>query len=263
MVRSILTVHRLLPLLNRAGVTVFGTNSEANSLTVDELALLEALRNGGIPIGAGRSAGDRRCGAADQGPAAEAAAVLVPPPTTSRPATVLAYYSELVVGSPALRVVLYHIPLSGVPITPGPSSSCSRPIRRPSRHRDPRTTSATRSISAAFPAFMHAGSDEHCSRRGSSAEGYQRPSILPQLALRADRARPGRGRGGLTAVRRIFGPSDDCSAEGGGCPLWPRTSFAMPRCRSAAWPELGDALAGALERRRPAGLLSAGGAISG
>ena len=60
--------------LNRAGVglAVFGTNSEANSLTVDEkLALLEALRNGGIPgsalmPGTGALA-NRRCGAADQG----------------------------------------------------------------------------------------------------------------------------------------------------------------------------------------------------
>jgi len=113
------------------GLAVFGTNSEANSLTVEEkITLLDAVRSAGIE-GAALMPGT---GALAIGDAVrltraalevEAAAVLVLPPFYYKPVGedgLFAYYSELVqrVGSTALKVVLYHIPrLSGVPITPG------------------------------------------------------------------------------------------------------------------------------------------------
>ncbi|WP_186024355.1 dihydrodipicolinate synthase family protein [Burkholderia gladioli] len=84
-----------------AGLAIFGTNSEANSLSVGErIELTEALL------------------------AAGAAGVLMLPPFFYKPLGedgLFAYYSEVIerVGDARLALYLYHIPaLSGVPITP-------------------------------------------------------------------------------------------------------------------------------------------------
>jgi 4-hydroxy-tetrahydrodipicolinate synthase len=111
------------------GLAMFGTNSEANSLTVDErLALLHQLVDSGLPAdrmmpGTGACAlGDavRLCGAAAR---LGAAAVLMLPPFYYKPVSddgLFAFYAETIerVGDPRLKICLYHIPrFSGVPIT--------------------------------------------------------------------------------------------------------------------------------------------------
>jgi 4-hydroxy-tetrahydrodipicolinate synthase len=113
----------------RAGLAVFGTNSEANSLSMAErMDLLDALIEGGIDPrvmmpGTGSSAlpdavamtrhvVGRGCGGA-----------LVLPPFFYKGVAedgVYRYYSEIIekVGSASLQLYLYHIPqVSGVPIT--------------------------------------------------------------------------------------------------------------------------------------------------
>jgi 4-hydroxy-tetrahydrodipicolinate synthase len=113
----------------RAGLAVFGTNSEANSLSLAErLELLDALVDGGIDprvlmpgtgssalpdaVALTRHAVRRGCGGA-----------LVLPPFFYKGVAedgVYRYYSEIIekVGSAALQLYLYHIPqVSGVPIT--------------------------------------------------------------------------------------------------------------------------------------------------
>jgi 4-hydroxy-tetrahydrodipicolinate synthase len=110
------------------GLAVFGTTSEANSLSLDERrSLLERLVEGGIPAarlmpGTGlpslpdsvaltRHAVDAGCGG-----------VLVLPPFYYKGVSddgLVAFYSELVerVGDPRLQLYLYHIPqMTGVPI---------------------------------------------------------------------------------------------------------------------------------------------------
>lgn len=104
------------------GLAVFGTNSEANSLTVDEkVGLLEALVANGIPgdqlmPGTGScSIGDTvalsRC-AVELG----CAGVLMLPPFYYKGVSdegLFRYYAEVIerVGDARLRVYLYHIPL--------------------------------------------------------------------------------------------------------------------------------------------------------
>jgi 4-hydroxy-tetrahydrodipicolinate synthase len=112
-----------------AGLAVFGTNSEANSLTVEErLELLAAVIAAGLPPasllpGTGACAiGDSvRLGSAAAN--AQCAGVLMLPPFYYKQVSdegVFAAYSEVIerVGDRQLRVFLYHIPqLSGVPIS--------------------------------------------------------------------------------------------------------------------------------------------------
>jgi 4-hydroxy-tetrahydrodipicolinate synthase len=111
------------------GLAVFGTNSEANSLSVDErLDLLDTLIDAGLPAhrmmpGTGSCSlpdAVRLCAAAAQ---AKTAAVLMLPPFYYKPVSddaLFSFYAETIerVGDPHLKICLYHIPqLSGVPIT--------------------------------------------------------------------------------------------------------------------------------------------------
>jgi 4-hydroxy-tetrahydrodipicolinate synthase len=112
-----------------SGLAIFGTNSEANSLSVGErLALLSALLDAGLPAsrmmpGTGACAlsdAVTLCAAAAQ---AKTAAVLMLPPFYYKDVPedgLFAFYAEAVerVGDAGLRICLYHIPqVSGVPIS--------------------------------------------------------------------------------------------------------------------------------------------------
>ena len=114
-----------------AGLAVFGTNSEANSLSVEErMELLEALIAAGIPPdrlmpGTGCSALPDSVRLTAHAVKLGCAGVLVLPPFYYKGVTddgLYRSYSEIIqrVGDPRLRVYLYHIPqVSGVPISVG------------------------------------------------------------------------------------------------------------------------------------------------
>jgi 4-hydroxy-tetrahydrodipicolinate synthase len=112
-----------------SGLAIFGTNSEANSLSVAErLGLLSALIDAGLPAsrmmpGTGACAlsdAVTLCAAAAR---EKTAAVLMLPPFYYKDVSedgLFAFYSEAIerVGDASLRICLYHIPqVSGVPIT--------------------------------------------------------------------------------------------------------------------------------------------------
>jgi 4-hydroxy-tetrahydrodipicolinate synthase len=112
-----------------AGLAVFGTNSEANSLTVEErLELLAALIAAGLSPGL-LLPGTGACAIGDSvrlssaAAKAQCAGVLMLPPFFYKQVSdegLFAAYSEVIerVGDRRLRVLLYHIPqLSGVPIS--------------------------------------------------------------------------------------------------------------------------------------------------
>jgi 4-hydroxy-tetrahydrodipicolinate synthase len=114
-----------------AGLAVFGTNSEANSLSLAErLELLGVLIDAGLPAGR-MMPGTGSCALPDAvtlcaaAAKAKTAAVLMLPPFYYKPLTdeaLFAFYAEVIerVGDADLRVCLYHIPqVSGVPITEG------------------------------------------------------------------------------------------------------------------------------------------------
>ncbi|PRG96600.1 dihydrodipicolinate synthase family protein [Burkholderia gladioli] len=113
-----------------AGLAIFGTNSEANSLSVGErIELTEALLAAGVPAarmmpGTGTSALPDTVRLTRHAVRAGAAGVLMLPPFFYKPLGedgLFAYYSEVIerVGDARLALYLYHIPaLSGVPITP-------------------------------------------------------------------------------------------------------------------------------------------------
>ena len=260
--------------LNRAGVglAVFGTNSEANSLTVDEkLALLEALRDGGIPgsalmPGTGALAIGDAVRLTKAALAAEAAAVLVLPPFYYKPAGedgLFAYYSELVqrVGGAALRIVLYHIPrLSGVPITPGLVEQLLKayPATFVGIKDSSNDIGHTAQMISSFPGFgIFAGSDEwllqamQLGARGCiSATANVNPAAIVALRAdwRSDKAEAAQAR--LTAVRRSFETYPMIAALKAAVAHYGRApSFAMPRVPLLPLgPELGNELVGALER---------------
>jgi 4-hydroxy-tetrahydrodipicolinate synthase len=256
------------------GLAVFGTNSEANSLTVEEkISLLEALRSGGIPgsalmPGTGALAIGDAVRLTKAALAVEAAAVLVLPPFYYKPAGedgLFAYYSELVqrVGSPALRIVLYHIPrLSGVPITPllveqllkaYPSTFVG--IKDSSNDID-----HTAQMIRSFPGFrIYAGSDEwllQAMRLGAqgciSATANVNPAAIVALRRdwRSEKAEAGQSR--LTAVRRIFEGYPMIAALKAGVAHYGRApSFAMPRVPLLPLgPELIQKLVAELDRNR-------------
>lgn len=112
-----------------AGLAVFGTNSEANSLTVEEkLELLGQLIAAEVPPekmmpGTGACALPDAVALCRAAAKAKAAAVLMLPPfyyKTVAEDGLFAFYAETIerVGDPALKICLYHIPqLSGVAIT--------------------------------------------------------------------------------------------------------------------------------------------------
>jgi len=113
-----------------AGLAVFGTNSEANSLTVAEkLELLALLIEAELPPekmmpGTGACALPDAVLLCQAAAKAKTAAVLMLPPFYYKSVSedgLFAFYAETIerVGDPALRICLYHIPqVSGVPITP-------------------------------------------------------------------------------------------------------------------------------------------------
>jgi len=112
-----------------AGLAVFGTNSEANSMSVEEkLELLEALLKGGVPP-ASLMPGTGHCALADSVKMTREAVrmgcggVLMLPPFYYKGVSdegLFRNYSEVIerVGDERLRLYLYHIPqVSNVPIT--------------------------------------------------------------------------------------------------------------------------------------------------
>jgi 4-hydroxy-tetrahydrodipicolinate synthase len=114
---------------NQVGLAIFGTNSEAASLSVSErLGLTDALLAAGIPA-ARMMPGTGACALPDavtltkHAAANGAAGCLMLPPFYFKGVSdegLYAYYSEVIerVGLANLKVYLYHIPaVSGVPIT--------------------------------------------------------------------------------------------------------------------------------------------------
>lgn len=114
---------------NGCGLAIFGTNSEANSLSVGErIALTDALLEAGVPAsammpGTGASALPDTVQLTRHAVQAGAAGALMLPPFFYKNVSddgLFAYYSEVIerVGDARLALYLYHIPaLSGVPIT--------------------------------------------------------------------------------------------------------------------------------------------------
>ena len=114
---------------NNVGLAIFGTNSEAASLSVSErLTLTDALLAAGIPAnrmmpGTGACALPDAVTLTKHAAANGAAGCLMLPPFYFKGVSdegLYAYYSEVIerVGNANLKVYLYHIPaVSGVPIT--------------------------------------------------------------------------------------------------------------------------------------------------
>lgn len=116
---------------NNAGLAIFGTNSEAASLSVDErLALTDALLAAGVPA-AKLMPGTGACSIRDAVTLTRhavqngAAGVLMLPPFYFKNVSddgLFAYYSEVIeqIGDERLAIYLYHIPqFTQVPITLG------------------------------------------------------------------------------------------------------------------------------------------------
>lgn len=114
---------------NDAGLAIFGTNSEAASITTSErIALTDTLLEAGIPAGR-MMPGTGACALSDavelsrHASEAGAAGLLVLPPFFFKGVSedgVFAYYSEIIerVGTGCAPIYLYHIPqLTYVPIT--------------------------------------------------------------------------------------------------------------------------------------------------
>ena len=114
---------------NKAGLAIFGTNSEAASISVPErLALTEALVEAGIPAarmmpGAGTCALPDAVELSRHASQLGAAGLLILPPFFFKGVSddgAFAYYSEIIerVGSGCAPIYLYHIPqFTCVPIT--------------------------------------------------------------------------------------------------------------------------------------------------
>lgn len=112
-----------------AGLAVFGTNSEANSLSLSEkIELLEALVDAGIPAsamvpGTGLCSVPETVSLTRRAVELGCAGALVLPPFYFKPAAedgLFAHYAQVIeaVGSERLRLYLYHIPqFTGVPIS--------------------------------------------------------------------------------------------------------------------------------------------------
>lgn len=112
-----------------SGLAVFGTNSEANSLTVEEkLELLALLVENGLPVekmmpGTGACALPDAVTLCQAAAKAKTAATLMLPPFYYKAVSedgLFAFYAETIerVGDANLKICLYHIPqVSGVPIS--------------------------------------------------------------------------------------------------------------------------------------------------
>lgn len=114
-----------------AGLAPFGTNSEANSMSVlERMALLDALIDAGLPP-ARMLPGTGACSAPEAAQLSRhavqrgCAGVLMLPPFFYKGISddgLYAFYAEVIarIADPRLRLYLYHIPaLSGVPISHG------------------------------------------------------------------------------------------------------------------------------------------------
>ncbi len=112
-----------------AGLAVFGTNSEANSLSLSEkIELLDVLVDAGLPAGS-MVPGTGLCSVPEtvaltrRAVELGCAGALMLPPFYFKPASedgLFAYYAQVIeaVGSSQLKLYLYHIPqFTGVPIT--------------------------------------------------------------------------------------------------------------------------------------------------
>jgi len=121
----------------RVGLAVFGTNSEANSMSVEEkLELLAALVSGGVPAGA-LMPGTGHCALSDSIKMTREAVrmgcggVLMLPPFYYKGVSdegLFRNFSEVIerVGDERLRLYLYHIPpVSNVPITLNLIGACT------------------------------------------------------------------------------------------------------------------------------------------
>ena len=114
---------------NDAGLAIFGTNSEANSMSIAErLRLTDALLQGGVPAakmmpGTGASSISDAVALTRHAVANGAAGVLMLPPFYYKGVSdqgLFDYYAHVIdkVASAALRIYLYHIPqVTQVPIT--------------------------------------------------------------------------------------------------------------------------------------------------
>ncbi|HUR87672.1 MAG TPA: dihydrodipicolinate synthase family protein [Ramlibacter sp.] len=114
---------------NNAGLAIFGTNSEAASMSVDErLRLTDALLEAGVPAskmmpGTGASSISDAVTLSRHAVKSGAAGVLMLPPFYYKGVTdpgLFDYYAHVIdkVASDALRIYLYHIPqVTQVPIT--------------------------------------------------------------------------------------------------------------------------------------------------
>jgi 4-hydroxy-tetrahydrodipicolinate synthase len=114
---------------NQVGLAIFGTNSEANSLSVDErIGLTDILIAKGVPASR-MMPGTGACSIRDavkltsHAVKSGAAGTLMLPPFYFKPVSdegLYAFYSEVIeeVGDSDLRIYLYHIPqFTGVPIS--------------------------------------------------------------------------------------------------------------------------------------------------
>jgi 4-hydroxy-tetrahydrodipicolinate synthase len=253
-----------------AGLAVFGTNSEANSLSVEEkLELLASLIDAGIAPDR-LMPGTGACAIPDaarlSGAAAKvgAAAVLMLPPFYYKGVSedgVFAYYAEVIqrVGDGRLKICLYHIPqLSGVPIT--------RPLIARLLKRFPGTVvgikdsggdlANTKAMLDEFPDFrVFCGSEtfltETLAHGGAgciSAAANVNPAAIAQAFLHAgDSATPQR-QAGLNAVRSaleqvpMIAALKRCVAEYGQAPAFARPRPPLVSLDDDAWARVNGAL---------------------
>ncbi len=114
-----------------AGIVLFGTTGEANSLSLAErIALLDAVVEGGLPadrllVGTGACAFPDVVALTRAAVWRGAAGVLMLPPFYYKAVSddgLFAFYERVIaeVADPRLKIYLYHIPkVSGVPLSPG------------------------------------------------------------------------------------------------------------------------------------------------
>ena len=229
-----------------AGLAVFGTNSEANSLSVGEkLELLDHLISSGLPAdrimpGTGTCAIPDTVQLSSAAAAAGTAGVLMLPPFYYKGVSeegLFASYAEVIerVGDARLKILLYHIPqVSGVAIT--------LPLIARLLERYPETIVGikdssgdfdhTRSLIESFPGFrVFCGSDSFLLETmlagghgciSATANINPGPIAALQRDWKAEDADEQAG-GAARRPNRSRGLSDDCGAEG------LRRAFRKPR----------------------------------
>lgn len=246
-----------------AGLSVFGTNSEANSLTMEErLDLLASLIEGGIdPSSIVPGTGACAIGDSVRLSAAAVAAgcggVLMLPPFYYKNVTddgLFAAYSEVIerVGDARLRVLLYHIPqVSGVAL--------SLQLIERLLYRYPKAIAGMKDSSGdfqntklaieRFPGFqVYSGSDtlllatlRHGGAGCISATANVNPAAIVRLRSNWQREESDEAQAALTRVRKIFegfpmiAALKAATAHYGECENFvnvrpPLTRLAQPQC---------------------------------